>query len=60
MSQIGVVMPLASVTRNIVAQEVGNGNVEQDFASLILTAANGSGLDIVSEQAEVSDGLEEE
>jgi 3-hydroxyisobutyrate dehydrogenase len=56
--ELGVVMPVASVTRNIVAQEVGKGNVSQDFASLILTVAQGSGLDIVSEGAEVSDGLE--
>ena len=56
----GVVMPLASVTRNLVAQEVGNGNTEQDFASLILTVAKGSGLDIKSENTEVSDGLEAE
>jgi len=55
---LGVVMPLASVTRNLVAQEVGNGNTEQDFASLILTIARGSGLDIQSEDADVTDGLE--
>lgn len=56
--KMGVVMPVASVTRNLVAQEVGNGNVEQDFASLILTVAGGSGLAIESENAQVSDGLE--
>lgn len=55
--ELGVVMPVASVTRNIVAQEVGNGNVDQDFASLLVTAAHGSGLDIVAESASVSDGL---
>ena len=55
---LGVVMPVASLTRNIVAQEVGNGNVEQDFSSLLLTAAHGSGLDIVSENSSVNDGLE--
>lgn len=59
-AQNHVVMPVASVTRNLVAQEVGNGNVEQDFASLILTVAKGSGLDIQSEKADVSDGLEAE
>jgi 3-hydroxyisobutyrate dehydrogenase len=58
--ELGVVMPVASVTRNLVAQEVGNGNVDQDFASLILTVAGGSGLDIKSENAQVSDGLEVE
>ncbi|KQV25563.1 MULTISPECIES: NAD(P)-dependent oxidoreductase [unclassified Microcella] len=57
-AKMGVVMPVASVTRNLVAQEVGNGNVEQDFASLIVTVAHGSGLELVSEQAAVSDGLE--
>src|SRR6478735_5057530 len=51
---LGVVMPVASVTRNLVAQEVGNGNVDQDFASLILTIARGSGLDIAPEEAAVS------
>ena len=55
---LGVVMPVASVTRNLVAQEVGNGNVDQDFASLLLTVAHGSGLQIVSENAAVTDGLE--
>jgi 3-hydroxyisobutyrate dehydrogenase-like beta-hydroxyacid dehydrogenase len=56
--ELGVVMPLAGVTRNLVAQEVGNGNVDQDFASLILTVAHGSGLAILPEDAAVSDGLE--
>jgi len=51
-------MPVASVTRNLVAQEVGNGNIDDDFASLILTVAKASGLDITSENADVSDGLE--
>lgn len=59
-AELGVVMPVASVTRNLVAQEVGGGNVEQDFATLILTVAKGSGLAIASENAEVSDGLEAE
>jgi len=55
--ELGVPLPVASVTRNIVAQEVGNGNVELDFASLILTVARGAGLELVSENADVSDGL---
>jgi 3-hydroxyisobutyrate dehydrogenase-like beta-hydroxyacid dehydrogenase len=55
---LGVVMPVASVTRNLVAQEVGNGNVEKDFASLIVTIAHGSGLDIAPEEAAVGDGLD--
>lgn len=58
--ELGVVMPVASLTRNIVAQEVGNGNVEQDFASLLLTVAHGSGLQMLPENAPVTDGLEAE
>lgn len=56
--EMGVVMPVAAVTRNLVAQEVGNGNVEQDFASLIMTVARGSGLELTSENADVTDGLQ--
>lgn len=56
-AELDVVMPVASVTRNLVAQEVGNGNVKDDFASLILTVARTSGLDIEPENADVSDGL---
>jgi len=56
-AEAGVVLPVTSVTRNIVAQEVGNGNTEQDFASLILTVAHGSGMDIQPENVPVDDGL---
>ncbi|PFG66453.1 3-hydroxyisobutyrate dehydrogenase-like beta-hydroxyacid dehydrogenase [Propionibacteriaceae bacterium ES.041] len=56
--QLGVPMPVAGLTRNIVAQEVGNGNVEQDFAALLLTVARGAGLPLQTEDVEVSDGLE--
>jgi 3-hydroxyisobutyrate dehydrogenase len=55
---LGVVMPVASVVRNLVAQEVGSGNTEQDFSSVILTIARGSGLTLKSEGDNLSDGLE--
>ncbi|MFJ4175327.1 NAD(P)-dependent oxidoreductase [Microbacterium sp. NPDC089696] len=58
--KLGVPLPVTSVTRNIVAQEVGNGNVELDFATLLVTAAKGAGLELVPEDADVSDGLEAE
>ena len=51
-------MPVASVVRNLVAQEVGSGNTEQDFSSVILTIARGSGLTLKSEGDNLSDGLE--
>lgn len=56
-SELGVPMPIASATRQIVAQEVGNGNTELDFATLLLTVARGAGLELKSENAAVSDGL---
>lgn len=55
--ELGVVMPLAGLTRMIVASEVGDGNTEQDFASLILTWAKHSGMDIESENIAFDDGL---
>ena len=58
--RLGVPLPVTAVTRNIVAQEVGNGNTELDFATLLLTVARGAGLDLVPEDAHVSDGLTEE
>ena len=56
-SELGVPMPIASATRQIVAQEVGAGNVDLDFATLLRTVARGAGLELVSENADVSDGL---
>jgi 3-hydroxyisobutyrate dehydrogenase-like beta-hydroxyacid dehydrogenase len=58
--ELGVPMPIASATRQIVAQEVGEGNTEDDFATLLLRVARGAGLDIRSENAQLGDGLEEQ
>ena len=55
---LGVPMPLASATRQIVAQEVGAGNTELDFATLILTVAKGAGISLEAENVPVDDGLE--
>ena len=56
-NELGVPMPIASATRQIVAQEVGAGNVDLDFATLLRTVAKGAGLELVPENADVSDGL---
>jgi 3-hydroxyisobutyrate dehydrogenase len=55
---LGVPMPIASATRQIIAQEVGEGNREADFATLLLRVARGAGLDIQSENTQVDDGLQ--
>ncbi len=55
--RLGAPMPIASATRQIVAQEVGAGNTELDFATLLLTVARGAGLELEPENADVTDGL---
>jgi len=53
-----VPMPVAALVHQIVQSLVGRGYGEQDFAALIELQAQASGLDLVSENAEVADGLE--
>jgi 3-hydroxyisobutyrate dehydrogenase len=53
-----VPMPVASLVHQLVQSLVGYGYGEQDFASLIELQARAAGLDLVSEAAQVSDGLE--
>lgn len=51
-------MPIASATRQIVAQAAGAGvGVEEDFATLLLEVARGAGLELVAENVSVDDGL---
>lgn len=59
-STLGAPMPIASATRQIVAQEVGSGNTEDDFATLLLTVARGAGVELTSENSSISSGLEPE
>jgi len=53
-----VPMPVAALVHQIVQGLVGRGHGEQDFAALLLLEAQSAGLDLVSEDTEVSDGLE--
>jgi 3-hydroxyisobutyrate dehydrogenase len=53
-----VPMPVAATVHQIVQSLVGHGYGEQDFATVIELQARNSGLTLVSENAEVSDGLE--
>jgi 3-hydroxyisobutyrate dehydrogenase-like beta-hydroxyacid dehydrogenase len=52
-----VPMPLASVTRDLVQQMIGNGMTEQDFATLLVMQARASGIELKPENVEVADGL---
>ncbi|HXD60485.1 MAG TPA: NAD(P)-dependent oxidoreductase [Lacisediminihabitans sp.] len=58
--ELGVVMPIAGLTRMIVASEVGDGNTQQDFASLIMSWAKHSGMELEPENIPFDDGLDPE
>jgi 3-hydroxyisobutyrate dehydrogenase len=53
-----VPMPVAAVVHQLVQGLVGYGFGDNDFAALIMTQARSAGLELTSENAEVSDGLE--
>ena len=53
-----VPMPVAAVVHQLVQSLVGYGFGDNDFAALIMTQARSAGLELTSENAEVSDGLE--
>lgn len=51
-------MPIASATRQIIAQAAGAGvGVDEDFATLLLEVARGAGLTLEPENVTVDDGL---
>lgn len=57
-NELKVPMPIASATRQLVAQAAGAGvGVEEDFATLLLEVARGAGIELVSENVSVDDGL---
>jgi 3-hydroxyisobutyrate dehydrogenase len=55
--ELGVPMPLAAATREIVQTLIGHGHTEEDFATLLLLAAKGAGMELVPEGVDVDDGL---
>jgi 3-hydroxyisobutyrate dehydrogenase-like beta-hydroxyacid dehydrogenase len=58
--ELGVPMPLAALAAQLVASAVGAGHDKDDFATLILEQARRSGIELESENADVSDGLDPE
>jgi 3-hydroxyisobutyrate dehydrogenase-like beta-hydroxyacid dehydrogenase len=55
--ELEVPMPVASATAQLVASAIGAGQVDEDFATLLLEQARRSGLDIEAEDTPVDDGL---
>lgn len=53
-----VPMPVASLVHQLIQSLVGHGAGEEDFAALIRLQAQSAGLELVSEGADISDGLD--
>jgi 3-hydroxyisobutyrate dehydrogenase len=54
---LGVPMPLASATRDLVQTLIGHGYTDQDFSTLLLLQAKAAGMELKPENVQVSDGL---
>jgi 3-hydroxyisobutyrate dehydrogenase len=54
-----VPLPVAGLVHQLVQSLVGHGAGEEDFAALIRLQAQSAGLELVSEDADISDGLEQ-
>jgi 3-hydroxyisobutyrate dehydrogenase len=56
--QADVPLPVAALVHEIIQGLIGTGRADQDFAALLELAAAGAGLSLVSENADISDGLD--
>jgi 3-hydroxyisobutyrate dehydrogenase-like beta-hydroxyacid dehydrogenase len=55
--RLGVPMPLASITRDLIQAMMGSGMTEEDFSTLLLQQARSSGIELKPENVKVGDGL---
>lgn len=55
--ELGVPMPLAALTQQIVQEAISGGHASEDFAVLLDQQARSAGLDLKPESGEVDDGL---
>jgi 3-hydroxyisobutyrate dehydrogenase len=56
--ELDVPMPVAVAAQQTVQALIGSGHTDEDFAALLEEQARASGLELVSEEADVDDGLE--
>src|ERR671922_2677736 len=56
--ELDVPMPVAAAAQQTVQALIGSGHTEEDFAALLEQQARLSGLDLVSENADIDEGLE--
>jgi 3-hydroxyisobutyrate dehydrogenase len=54
---LGTPMPVSALVRELLQVGVGEGLGEMDFAAVIQLVARGAGLELISEDVEVGDGL---
>jgi len=55
-----VPMPITNLTRDIIESTIGHGHSQDDFATMLLVAAANAGVELSSENADVTDGLDPE
>jgi 3-hydroxyisobutyrate dehydrogenase-like beta-hydroxyacid dehydrogenase len=56
--ELDVPMPVAAAAQQTVQALIGSGHTEEDFAALLEQQARASGLELVSENADIDEGLE--
>jgi 3-hydroxyisobutyrate dehydrogenase len=55
--KLGVPMPVTATAREIIQSLIGQGHIDDDFATLLLLQAKNSGIDVTPDNVKVSDGL---
>jgi 3-hydroxyisobutyrate dehydrogenase-like beta-hydroxyacid dehydrogenase len=55
--ELDVPMPVAAAAQQMIQALIGSGHTEEDFAALLEQQAGASGLELVSEEADVDEGL---
>lgn len=54
---MGVPLPTAALVHQLIIEGIGQGYGDEDFAALLVKTARGAGMELVSENREVDDGL---
>jgi 3-hydroxyisobutyrate dehydrogenase len=55
--ELDVPMPVAAAAQQAIQALIGSGHTDEDFAALLEQQARASGLDLVSEEADIDEGL---
>jgi 3-hydroxyisobutyrate dehydrogenase-like beta-hydroxyacid dehydrogenase len=55
--ELDVPMPVAAAAQQMIQALIGSGHTEEDFAALLAQQAEASGLELLSENADIDEGL---